>query len=77
MVDVMITRNTKKAIEDALSEALTDPNAPTYREYNQKSSLGRRMEDLQDYLIQQYDMDYNNRQQQNDVRFNRQRGRTY
>ena len=88
-----MTPKVEKRIEELLSEALTDTGAPTYKKYGQKSRFGKTAEDFRDYLMREADIDLEKRlgrktpkkfvhggkahESAGDVRYNRNRGKTY
>jgi len=76
----------KKAIEEALSEAMTDKTAPTYREYEGMSRSEKMMDRLKNKAISIQDEGYDKLlegrgtqrySKGGDVRFNSNRGKTY
>jgi len=76
----------KKSIENALSEAMTDPTAPTYKEYNEMSKAGKMMDKLGNKVRQMEDEGLDKLlegrgtqkfKNGGDVRFNPKRGKTY
>lgn len=50
-----ISKETEMEIENALSEALTDESAPTYREYNEMSGFDRLMDKVGNKAMQYQD----------------------
>ena len=81
-----ISDNLKVGIENALSEAMTDPTAPTYKEFNEMSKTERMMDKIGNKARQLQDETFSARAEAGraqkfasggDVRFNSSRGKTY